>query len=130
MSAATSSTTDLIETFIHDVDACKKCIQDKNRPTKVELKAMFNLLRENLANIPNPSCIGRLFELSICITNGAEWLQAEMGRINQQRLEAAERQRATDNATKAAAVPPTAPDNSIITYTESTEGDCNPYPKI
>ena len=27
-------------------------------------------------------------------------------------------------------MPPTAPDNSIITYTESTENDCNPYPKI
>ena len=128
MSTATASTTELIETFIHDVDACKKCFQDKNRPTKVELTRLFNLLRENLANIPNPSCIGGLFELSICITNGAEWLQAEMGRINQQRFEAAEQQRATDNATKAASN--LAVDNSIVTYTPATEGDCNPYPKI
>ena len=86
------------------------------------------MLRENLANIPNPSCIGGQFELSICITNRSEWLQAQMGRINQARLEAAEQQRATNNATKVAANQ--AADNSIITYTTAREGDCAPYPKI
>ena len=108
------------------MDAAKKCFQDKNRPTKVELTALFNMLRENLANIPNASCIGEQFELSICITNGSEWLQAEMGRINQLRLEAAELQRATNNAGKTAANQ----DKSIVTYTKATEGDCDPYPKI
>ena len=79
MSASTTSTTDLIETFIHDVNAAKKCFHDLNRPTKVELTALLNMLRENTANIPNPTCIGGQFKLSICITNGSEWLQAEMG---------------------------------------------------
>ena len=85
-------------------------------------------MRENTATIPNPTCIGGQCELSICITNGLEWLQAEMGRINQEQLEAAKQQCATDNATKAAANQ--AADNSIIIYIMATEHDCAPYPKI
>ena len=74
MSSSTASTTDCIETetFIHDMDAANKCFHDWNRPTKVKLTALFNMLRENLANIPNPTCIGGQFELSIYITNGSE----------------------------------------------------------
>ena len=53
-----------------------------------------------------------------------------MGRINQERLKIAERKRAIDNATAAAAVPPTAPDTSIIIYTCATKNDCDPYPKL
>ena len=87
-------------------------------------------MRENTANIPNPTCIGGQFELSICITNGSEWLLAEMGRINQERFEIAEQKRASDNAAAKAAVPPTAADTSIIIYTMATEIDCDPYPKL
>ena len=64
---------------------------------------------ENAANIPNPTCIGGNFELAICITNRSEWISAEMGRLNQERLEDTKEVRATNNAKVAAAVPPTAP---------------------
>ena len=130
MSAPVTSVTDLIETFINTVDDAKKGFRDLNRPTKVELNNLWNKMRENTANIPNPTCIGGQFELSICITNGSEWLQAEMGRINQERLEAAEQKRASENAAAAAANPPTAQDTSIILFTQAVANDCNQYPKL
>ena len=130
MSAPVTSITDLIDTFINPVDEAKKGFRDLNRPTKVELNNLWNKLRENTANIPNPTCIGGQFELSICITNGSEWLTAEIGRINQERLDIAEQQRATNNVAAAAAVPPTAPDTSMIIYVVANETDCDPYPKL
>ena len=69
-------------------------------------------------------------ELAICIINESEWLLAEIERINQERLEDAEDLLATDNAKAAAAVPPTAPDTSIINYTCATKTDCDSYPKL
>ena len=88
------------------------------------------MVRENAANIPNPTCIGGKFELAICITNGYEWLSTEMGRLNQERLEDAKEVRANSNAKAAAAVPPTAPDTSIINNTCATKTNCKPYPKL
>ena len=88
------------------------------------------MVRENAANIPNLTCISGKFELAICITNGSEWLSAEMGRINQERLEDAENVCAIDNTKAPAAVPPTAPDTSNINYTCVTKTDCEPYPKL
>ena len=124
MSAPTLNITDLIETSINLVEDVRKLIRDLTRPTKVGLNNLWNKLRENTANIPNPTYIGGQFELSICNTNGSEWLSAEMGRINREIFEIAETARATDNAK------PKAPDTLIIIYTCATETDCEPYPKL
>ena len=130
MSAPTQTITDLNETFIHSADDCKKLFNDVGRPTKIKLVNLWNKLRENTANIPNPTCIGGQFELAICITNGSEWFCAELRRVNQERLVVAEATRATDNAARAAANPAQAPDTSIINYTLATEADIEPYPKL
>ena len=116
MSAPITNITNPIETFINSVDDAKKHFRNLNQPKKVELNNLWNKLRENTANIPNPTCIGGQFELSICITNGSEWLSAEMGRINQELLKISESTRATENARAAAALPPTLPDTLIVTY--------------
>ena len=130
MSAPTQTVTDLNETFIHSADDCKKLFRDLGRPSKVELMNLWNKVRENAANIPNPTCIGGHFELAICITNGSEWMSAEHGRINQQRLEAAEETRVIENAKRAAANPVEPADTSIVIYTVATDADIEPYPKL
>ena len=83
MSAATPNVTNLNETFIHSGDDAKKLFRDLACPTKVELNNMWNKIRENAVNIPNPTCVGGHFKSAICITNGSEWMSAELGRINQ-----------------------------------------------
>ena len=130
MSATTPNVANLIETFIPSVDDGKELFRDLDRPTKVELNNLWNKIRENAANIPNPTCIGGHSELAICITNGSERLSAELGRINQLRLEAAEATQISDNAKAAAASPVQAPDTSIVNYTVATEADIDPYPKL
>eukprot|EP00751_Fragilariopsis_kerguelensis_P046770 CAMPEP_0170989806 /NCGR_PEP_ID=MMETSP0736-20130129/8103_1 /TAXON_ID=186038 /ORGANISM="Fragilariopsis kerguelensis, Strain L26-C5" /LENGTH=89 /DNA_ID=CAMNT_0011414615 /DNA_START=258 /DNA_END=527 /DNA_ORIENTATION=+ len=89
MLAATPNITNLIKTFINSVEDAKKLFRDLKCTTKVELNNLWNKIRKNVANIPNPTCIGGQFELAICITNGSEWLSSKFGRINQERLEAA-----------------------------------------
>ena len=130
MSAASPNVSNLVKTFIHSVEDAKKLFRDLHRPTKVELNNLWNKLWENTVNIPNPTCIGGKFELSISITNESEWLFAEMGRLNQERLEAAKAVRATDNAKLAAETPPKASDTLIIIYTYATKNECDPYPKL
>ena len=75
MSTANSNitnVTNLTETFIYLVDNVQKLFRDLARPTKVELNNLWNKIREDTANIPNPTCIGSKFEVAICITNGVE----------------------------------------------------------
>ena len=91
---------------------------------------LWNKVQENAANIPNPTCIGGHFKLAICITNGSEWMSAEHGGINHQKLEAAEAARVIENARRAAANPVEPADTSIVIYTIATEADIEPYPKL
>ena len=130
MLAPITNVIDFIEIVINSVDDAKKQFRDLTRPTEVELNNIWNKLRENTANIPNPMCIGGQFELSICITNGSEWFSVEMGRVNQERFEIAETAHASDNARAAAAVKPTAPETSIVIYTCATKIDCDLYQKL
>ena len=53
-------------------------------------------------------------------------MPAEHGRINQQRLEAAEETRVIENAKRAAANPVEPADTSIVIYTVATEADIEP----
>mmetsp|Transcript_29761 Transcript_29761/g.30270 ORF Transcript_29761/g.30270 Transcript_29761/m.30270 type:complete len:135 (+) Transcript_29761:216-620(+) len=129
MSSTNPNVANLIEIFIHSIDGGEKLIRDFDRPIKVELNNLWNKVRENAANIPNPTCIGGYFKLAICTTNGSEWLSAELGRINQPRLEVAEGTRISDNAKAAAASPVQPPDTSIINYTVATEADIDPLSK-
>ena len=130
MSSANPNVTNLVKTFIYSVEDAQKLFRDLNRPTKVELNNLWKKIQKNTANILNPTCIGGKFKLAISITNGSEWLSAEMGRINQERLEEAEAVHATDIAKLAAEIPPKAPDTSIIIYACATKTDCEPYLKL
>ena len=118
MSAANPNISNLVKTFIHSVEDTQKLFRDLNRPTKVELNNLWNKLKENTANIPNPTCIGGKFELAISITNRTEWLSAEMGQVNQERLEDAKVVRATDNVKLAAEMPQKSTDTLSATKTD------------
>ena len=130
MSTPTQTITDLNETFIHSANDCKKLFNNVGRPKKIKLMNLWNKLLENTANIPNPTCIGGHFELAICITKGLDWMSAKHGRVNQERLEAAEATRASGNAKRAAATPVQAPDTSIVNYIVATDNDIESYPKL
>ena len=96
----------------------------------MELNNLWNKIQKNEAHISNPTCVGVKFKLTICITNGSEWLSVEMVQINQERLEDAEAVRVFDNAKVAAETTPKATDTLIINHTCATETDIVPYPKL
>ena len=116
--SSTTTINEMMENFINSVPDVQKLVKDLTRPTKVELGNVYNKLRENTTNIPNPTGLGGLFELSICITTETEWTTAELGRINSVRLNTAEEARRQANAAVAAGQPQ---DNTPVVWTEAVD---------
>ena len=102
MLTANANITNLIGTFINSVDNVQKLFKNFTRLTKVGLNNLWNKVQEYTVNIPNPTCIGRAFRLTICITNGSKCFLSKLGLINQDQLEVAEAVREADNMKAAA----------------------------
>ena len=67
-----------------------------------------------------------VFEHSICITTHKEWLSVELGRVNQEKLEATKATKCNKYVVILAAKPHTA-DNSPVTYAKATATKYEPY---